>query len=108
MPCNVSRQRDGQVQVLSDEFQITVDPLVCSLHPSVLLLGSDVDGSFQHGKDVILRMCVRLTVLVENGKGFGLELKREKFARFLSVENQSPVHDVGITYVQNIGKIDAA
>ena len=25
----------------------------------------------------------------------GLELKREKFARFLSVENQSPVHDVG-------------
>ena len=72
MAGNIGRQRDGQVQVFADEFQTTVDPLVRPLHPSVLLLGSDVDGSFQYGKDVILRMCVRLTVLVENGKGFGL------------------------------------
>ena len=72
MTGDVGCQRDGQVQVFTDEFQIAVDPLVRPLHPSVLLLGRDVDGSFQYGKDVILRMCVWLTVLVENGKGFGL------------------------------------
>ena len=53
-------------------------------------------------------MCVRLAVLVEDGEGGGLELERQEFTRFLSVENQPPVHDVGIADVQNIGQIDAA
>ena len=47
-------------------------------------------------------MCVRLAVLVDNSKGSRLELERQEFTRFLSVENQPPVHDVGIADVQNI------
>ena len=53
-------------------------------------------------------MCVRLAVLVDNSKGSRLELERQEFTRFLTVENQPPVHDVGITDVQNICQIDAA
>ena len=53
-------------------------------------------------------MCVRLAVLVEDVEGGGLELERQEFTRFLSVENQPPVHDVGIADVQNVGQIDAA
>ena len=53
-------------------------------------------------------MCVRLAVLVEDVEGGRLELERQEFTRFLTVENQSPVHDVGIADVQNIGQIDAA
>ena len=53
-------------------------------------------------------MCVRLAVLVEDVEGGRLELERQEFTRFLTVENQPPVHDVGITDVQNICQIDAA
>ena len=53
-------------------------------------------------------MCVRLAVLVEDVECGGLELERQEFTRFLTVENQSPVHDVGIADMQNIGQIDAA
>lgn len=53
-------------------------------------------------------MCVRLTVFVENVECGGLELERQEFTRFLTVENQPPVHDVGIADVQNVGQIDAA
>ena len=53
-------------------------------------------------------MCVRLAVLVENVECGGLELERQEFTRFLAVENQPPVHDVGIADVQNVCQIDAA
>jgi hypothetical protein len=53
-------------------------------------------------------MCVRLAVLVEDVEGGGLELERQEFTCFLTIDNQPFVHDVGIADVQNVGQIDAA
>ena len=41
-------------------------------------------------------MCVRLAVLVEDVEGGGLELERQEFTCFLTIDNQPFVHDVCI------------
>ena len=53
-------------------------------------------------------MCVRLAVLVEDVEGGRLELERQEFTRFLTINDQSTIYDVSMADMQNICQIDAA